>query len=149
MRCSPRRDLAEWRTILDGVGVTFGIVATVNEALDDPQMRHAGALVPFADGQHLTVMTPFHIDGVDKDPGPARALGRPAQRSGAARGRLHRRRDRTPARPWRGGVIALVAVAVWVLTFAVAAGTCLALWHLRATDDGIAAAAGRRHRSRR
>jgi crotonobetainyl-CoA:carnitine CoA-transferase CaiB-like acyl-CoA transferase len=61
-----RRDLAEWRTILDSVGVTFGIVATVNEALADPQMRHSGALVPFADGQHLTVMTPFHIDGVDK-----------------------------------------------------------------------------------
>ena len=63
-----RRDLAEWRTILDSVGVTFGIVATVNEALADPQMRHSGALVPFADGQHLTVMTPFHIDGVDKIP---------------------------------------------------------------------------------
>jgi crotonobetainyl-CoA:carnitine CoA-transferase CaiB-like acyl-CoA transferase len=63
-----RRDLAEWRTILDGVGVTFGIVATVNEALDDPQMRLAGALVPFADGQGLTVATPFHIDGVDKLP---------------------------------------------------------------------------------
>jgi crotonobetainyl-CoA:carnitine CoA-transferase CaiB-like acyl-CoA transferase len=62
------RDLAEWRTILDGVGVTFGIVATVNEAMDDPQMRHAGALVPFADGQGLTVMTPFHIDGVSKVP---------------------------------------------------------------------------------
>jgi crotonobetainyl-CoA:carnitine CoA-transferase CaiB-like acyl-CoA transferase len=63
-----RRDLAEWRTILDGVGVTFGIVATVNEALDDPQMRHAGALVPFGDGHGLTVMTPFHIDGVAKVP---------------------------------------------------------------------------------
>jgi crotonobetainyl-CoA:carnitine CoA-transferase CaiB-like acyl-CoA transferase len=63
-----RRDLSEWRTILDGVGVTFGIVATVNEALADPQMRHSGALEPFADGQHLTVMTPFHIDGVDKVP---------------------------------------------------------------------------------
>jgi formyl-CoA transferase len=62
------RDLADWRTILDGVGVTFGIVATVNEALDDPQMRHAGALVPFADGRGLTVMTPFHIDGVEKVP---------------------------------------------------------------------------------
>ncbi len=62
------RDLAEWRTILDGVGVTFGIVATVNEAMDDPQMRHSGALVPFADGEHFTVMTPFHIDGVEKIP---------------------------------------------------------------------------------
>jgi crotonobetainyl-CoA:carnitine CoA-transferase CaiB-like acyl-CoA transferase len=62
------RDLADWRVILDGVGVTFGIVATVNEALQDPQMRHAGALVPFADGQGLTVAAPFHIDGVDKLP---------------------------------------------------------------------------------
>jgi len=67
-----RRDLAEWRVILDSVGVTFGIVGTVNEALDDPQMRHAGALGPFADGQGLTVMTPFHIDGVEKVP-PQRA----------------------------------------------------------------------------
>jgi crotonobetainyl-CoA:carnitine CoA-transferase CaiB-like acyl-CoA transferase len=61
-----RRDLAEWRTTLDSVGVTFGIVATVNEALEDPQMRHSGALAPFADGQHQTVMTPFHIDHVTK-----------------------------------------------------------------------------------
>jgi crotonobetainyl-CoA:carnitine CoA-transferase CaiB-like acyl-CoA transferase len=63
-----KRDLAEWRTILDGVGVTFGIVATVNEARDDPQMRHSGALVPFGDGEGLTVMTPFHIDGETKTP---------------------------------------------------------------------------------
>jgi crotonobetainyl-CoA:carnitine CoA-transferase CaiB-like acyl-CoA transferase len=62
------RDLADWRKILDGVGLTFGIVATVNEAMDDAQMRHAGALVPFADGQHLTVMSPFHIDGIEKIP---------------------------------------------------------------------------------
>ncbi len=63
-----RRDLAEWRTVLDAVGVTFGIVATVDEALDDPQMRESGALAPFADGQGLTVMTPFDIDGVEKVP---------------------------------------------------------------------------------
>lgn len=62
------RDLAEWRAVLDAVGVTFGIVATVDEALDDPQMRDAGALVPFADGDGLTVMTPFHLDGVEKVP---------------------------------------------------------------------------------
>jgi crotonobetainyl-CoA:carnitine CoA-transferase CaiB-like acyl-CoA transferase len=63
-----RRDLGEWRAILDDAGVTFGVVATVNEALDDLQMRHAGALVPFCDGQGLTVMTPFHIDGETKTP---------------------------------------------------------------------------------
>jgi crotonobetainyl-CoA:carnitine CoA-transferase CaiB-like acyl-CoA transferase len=68
------RDLAEWRTILDGVGVTFGIVATVNEALEDPQMRACGALVPFADGQGLTIAAPFHIEGVDKI-APRRAPG--------------------------------------------------------------------------
>jgi len=66
------RDLAEWRTVLDGVGVTFGIVGTVDEALSDQQMRDCGALVPFADGQGLTISAPFHIDGVEKVP-PRRA----------------------------------------------------------------------------
>ena len=61
-----QRDLAEWRKILDAVGITFGIVGTVNEASDDVQMRHAGALVPFADGKGLTVAAPFHIDGINK-----------------------------------------------------------------------------------
>ena len=63
-----KRDLDDWRAILDSVGVTFGIVGTVNEVLDDQQMRDSGALVPFADGEHLTVSSPFHIDGVDKVP---------------------------------------------------------------------------------
>ena len=67
-----KRDLAEWRKILDGVGVTFGIVGTVNEVLDDQQMRDCGALVPFEDGEHLTVSAPFHVEGVDKVP-PRRA----------------------------------------------------------------------------
>ena len=66
------RDLAEWRTVLDGVGVTFGIVGTVDEALNDQQMQDCGALVPFADGQGLTISAPFHIDGVEKVP-PRRA----------------------------------------------------------------------------
>mgnify|MGYP001057618712 CR=1 FL=1 len=57
------RDLAEWRRILDGVGITFGIVGTVDEVSDDPQMRACGGLVPFADGAGLTVATPFHVDG--------------------------------------------------------------------------------------
>ena len=60
------RDLADWRTILDGVGVTFGIVGTVNEVLHDQQMKDCGALVPFEDGAHLTVSAPFHIEGVEK-----------------------------------------------------------------------------------
>ena len=68
------RTLAEWRTILDGVGVTFGIVGKVDEVMDDAQMVHAGALVPFADGKGLTVSAPFHLDGTDKV-APRRAPG--------------------------------------------------------------------------
>jgi len=68
------RDLAEWRTVLDGVGVTFGIVGTVDEALDDAQMQACGALVPFADGKGLTISAPFHIEGEEKIP-PRRAPG--------------------------------------------------------------------------
>ena len=60
------RTLAEWRTILDGVGVTFGIVGKVDDVLDDAQMVHAGALVAFADGQGLTVAAPFHVEGTTK-----------------------------------------------------------------------------------
>jgi crotonobetainyl-CoA:carnitine CoA-transferase CaiB-like acyl-CoA transferase len=63
-----KRDLDDWRAILDSVGVTFGIVGTVNEVLDDRQMQDSGALVPFADGAHLTVSSPFHVDGVEKVP---------------------------------------------------------------------------------
>jgi crotonobetainyl-CoA:carnitine CoA-transferase CaiB-like acyl-CoA transferase len=62
------RDLAEWRGILDGVGVTFGIVGTVDETSDDGQMRAAGALVPFADGRGLTVASPFNLDGETQVP---------------------------------------------------------------------------------
>jgi crotonobetainyl-CoA:carnitine CoA-transferase CaiB-like acyl-CoA transferase len=63
-----KRDLDDWRAVLDGVGVTFGIVGTVDEVLDDRQMRDSGALVPFADGAQFTVSSPFHIDGVEKVP---------------------------------------------------------------------------------
>ena len=61
-----KRDLAEWRTILEKAGVTFGPVCSVNEAADDEQSRKIGALVPFADGANLTVSSPFHVDGVTK-----------------------------------------------------------------------------------
>ena len=60
------RELAEWRTILDAAGVTFGGIHTVNEASDDRQFQDVGALVPFADGRGLTVSSPFHLDGESK-----------------------------------------------------------------------------------
>jgi formyl-CoA transferase len=68
------KDLAEWRSILDGIGVTFGIVATVDEASDDAQMRDCGALVPFADGKEMTISSPFDLDGIAKI-APQRAPG--------------------------------------------------------------------------
>jgi crotonobetainyl-CoA:carnitine CoA-transferase CaiB-like acyl-CoA transferase len=57
------RDMAEWRTILDGVGVTFGVVGKVDDVADDAQMQAIGALVPFADGKALTVSSPFNLAG--------------------------------------------------------------------------------------
>ena len=60
------RDLADWRKILDGAGVTFGIVGTVDEVPDDPQMRAIGALVPFAGSDTLTVSSPFQLEGEAK-----------------------------------------------------------------------------------
>ncbi|MGE3743261.1 MAG: CaiB/BaiF CoA transferase family protein [Geminicoccaceae bacterium] len=67
-----KRDLEEWRVVLERAGVTFGPVASVNEAADDAQARASGALVPFADGGGLTVSSPFHLDGETKV-APARA----------------------------------------------------------------------------
>jgi len=60
------RDLSEWRAVLDSVGVTFGIVGTVDECLTDAQMQACGALVPFADGDGMTISAPFHVDGSEK-----------------------------------------------------------------------------------
>lgn len=61
-----QRDLEEWHTILDRAGVTFGKVGAVDEASSDPQFQQIGALVPFADGNGLTVSSPFHLDGETK-----------------------------------------------------------------------------------
>jgi crotonobetainyl-CoA:carnitine CoA-transferase CaiB-like acyl-CoA transferase len=60
------RDMAEWRKILDSVGVTFGVVGKINDVADDAQMQAIGALVPFSDGKALTVSSPFSLDGEAK-----------------------------------------------------------------------------------
>ena len=75
------RDLADWRPILEGAGVTFGAVFSVNEAADDKQAREIGALVPFADGKGLTVSSPFHLDGATKiAPSRAPAVGQHSEK---------------------------------------------------------------------
>jgi crotonobetainyl-CoA:carnitine CoA-transferase CaiB-like acyl-CoA transferase len=65
------RPWAEWREILNRHDLTYGAVATVEDARDDRQMTASGALVPFDDpraGAPLTVSGPVWVDGVDKAP---------------------------------------------------------------------------------
>ena len=71
-----QRDMAEWRGILDSIGVTFGIAARTDDVMDDAQMRAIGALVPWAKGDGLTVSSPFNLEGeVKTAPRHAPALG--------------------------------------------------------------------------
>jgi formyl-CoA transferase len=66
-----RKDLAEWRRILDAHGIIFGVVGTLDDIPHDRQMTDIGALVPFADGAcagALTVSSPLSIDGQSKMP---------------------------------------------------------------------------------
>ena len=51
--------------MLDAAGVTFGVVATLDDVPGDEQMRANGALVPFA-GSGVTVSSPFQIAGATK-----------------------------------------------------------------------------------
>jgi formyl-CoA transferase len=61
-----QRDLSEWRELLHAAGVTFGAVSLTDETSGDAQLQRAGALVPFADGNGLTVSSPFHVHGETK-----------------------------------------------------------------------------------
>ena len=73
-----RKDLAEWRAILDTHRLTFGVVETLDDVPDDRQMRDSGALVPFADtglAGKLTVASPVWMEGQTKLP-PRRAPAR-------------------------------------------------------------------------
>ena len=66
-----KRDWAEWRAILDATGIAFGVVGTLDDIPNDPQMRASGALIPIDDpraGAALTVSTPISIAGQDKVP---------------------------------------------------------------------------------
>ena len=69
-------DLPHWRATLDAAGITFGLIGTLADIPDDPQMRAAGALVPSAHGAGWTVANPVHLaDVARRPPGPAPALG--------------------------------------------------------------------------
>ena len=58
--------LAQWRVVLDGAGITFGLVGILADLDDDPQVRAAGMVVKMADSPLETLMSPFNIDGETK-----------------------------------------------------------------------------------
>jgi len=66
------KPLAEWRAALDGHGVTFGIIARVEDLPDDPQLNANGVFRPI-EGEGVapglrTVDSPLHLDGAPKRP---------------------------------------------------------------------------------
>jgi formyl-CoA transferase len=70
------QDLAHWRALLDAAGITFGLIGTLADIPGDAQMRHAGALVPAAQGAGWTVANPVQLAGsAQRPPGAAPALG--------------------------------------------------------------------------
>src|SRR5436309_4596848 len=60
------KDLAEWRRILDGNGLVFGVVGILDDIPDDKQMIENEVLVPFEGDTMLTVNSPIFIDGARK-----------------------------------------------------------------------------------
>jgi formyl-CoA transferase len=62
------RDLAEWRKILDGNGLVFGVVGILDDIPDDQQMLDNEVLVPFENDTMLTINSPIWVDGARKAP---------------------------------------------------------------------------------
>ena len=60
------KDLAEWRKILDGNGLVFGVVGILDDIPNDRQMIENDVLVPFENDTMLTVNSPIWVDGSKK-----------------------------------------------------------------------------------
>ena len=107
-RRSPRRPAAEWAARLPALGVLAEVVDDVDRdgfrrrILDDPVNRELGRAVAYetADWGGFEQIGPLLRCGPDVDGGPSLHLPgrRRAHGRGADRARLHRRRDRHPAR---------------------------------------------------
>ena len=70
------RELAEWRTILDGNGLVFGVVAILDDIPHDRQMIANDVLVPLENDTMLTINSPIWVDGSKKvKPRRAPAIG--------------------------------------------------------------------------
>jgi crotonobetainyl-CoA:carnitine CoA-transferase CaiB-like acyl-CoA transferase len=68
------KDLAEWRRILDGNGLVFGVVGILDDIPGDQQMIDNDVLVPFEGDTMLTINSPIWVDGSQKVK-PRRAPG--------------------------------------------------------------------------
>jgi formyl-CoA transferase len=60
------RDLAEWRKLLDGNGLVFGVVGILDDLPTDRQMIDNEVLVPFENDTMLTINSPIWVDGSTK-----------------------------------------------------------------------------------
>lgn len=60
------KDLAEWRKLLDGNGLVFGVVGILDDLPTDQQMLDNEVLLPFENDTTLTINSPIWVDGSDK-----------------------------------------------------------------------------------
>jgi crotonobetainyl-CoA:carnitine CoA-transferase CaiB-like acyl-CoA transferase len=60
------KDLAEWRKILDGNGLVFGVVGILDDIPNDKQMIENEVLVPFENDTMMTISSPIWVDGSKK-----------------------------------------------------------------------------------
>jgi formyl-CoA transferase len=68
-----QHDWVYWKEQFDRLGITYGQVAKMEDLAGDGQLRHAGAVVPVADGfgSDCTVGTPVYVRGEEKRPAAA------------------------------------------------------------------------------
>jgi crotonobetainyl-CoA:carnitine CoA-transferase CaiB-like acyl-CoA transferase len=60
------QELADWRKILDGNGLVFGVVGILDDLPTDRQMIENDVLVPFENDTMLTINSPIWVDGTEK-----------------------------------------------------------------------------------
>jgi formyl-CoA transferase len=60
------KPLAEWRQLLDGNGLVFGVVGILDDIPNDKQMLDNEVLVPFENDTMLTVNSPIWVEGANK-----------------------------------------------------------------------------------
>jgi crotonobetainyl-CoA:carnitine CoA-transferase CaiB-like acyl-CoA transferase len=60
------KELSDWRKILDGNGLVFGVVGILDDIPEDKQMIENEVLIPFENDTMLTVNSPIWVDGSKK-----------------------------------------------------------------------------------